>query len=160
MIPVYQTLTIDVDGTGNCRNAAIASLLELPLRDVANILPTDAGDWFGRWTVWLAQKGYTIDVYPAGDHDDEVPQGFSIASVLTKRRFPQGHQFAGRNIPHSVIMYSGQLVHDPHPLGSEIVSVRAYEVLRRLTDEERDNHRLKLKQGLCLHGYKSLCKIC
>lgn len=160
MLRVYQDKFVHVHGTGNCHNACIASLMELPLREVANILPTDPGDWFGRWTVWLATKGYKLDPYPAGDVDDEIPQGYSIASVYTERRFPEGHQYAGRNISHSVIMFGSELFHDPYPGGSVIHRINRYDVLTRFTDEDRDNHRYKMRKGLCIHGYKSLCEIC
>lgn len=44
MIPVYQTRTVANDGSGNCFNACVASILEMPLRDVCSVLPDFDGD--------------------------------------------------------------------------------------------------------------------
>lgn len=160
MIPVYQDKFAHIHGTGNCQNACIASLLELPLREVDDILPTDPGDWHKRWNVWLAEKGYKLVLHLTGESDDKIPEGYAIASVMTSRVFPEGHERAGKSISHAVIVFNGKLVHDPYPTGTEIQKINYYQTLEKLNVDERKIHRFEARKGLCLHGYLSTCKIC
>lgn len=108
MIPVYQTRTVANNGTGDCHNACIASLLEIPLRDVADISPTNVDTWRSEWKTWLRSKGYDIQFFVHTTRRDP-PRGYSIASVFTDRVYPLGHAQEGKPIAHSVIMYDGQL---------------------------------------------------
>ena len=153
MIPVYQTKTVHIDGSGNCFNACIASLLELRLRDLPQILPSDPGDWHERWAAHLADFG--VDIVYHGAHT--VPQGWAMASVMTNRTFPEDHPKAGKHIAHSVIVFNGKVIHDPFPGGSEITSINHYSTLVPLTETEKKIHTLKAQEGFCYHGYKSEC---
>jgi hypothetical protein len=139
MIPVYQTLTVKNDGVGNCFNACVASILELPLRKVANILPGEEGSWMHRWRRWLGDHGYRL-VY-----SDEAcpPMGYSIATVHTERTYPDDHpRRPGVLIAHSCVAFDGVIVHDPYPLKSAQRDIRYYTQLVPLTDAEKRAHRL------------------
>lgn len=137
MWKIYQDKTVANDGYGNCRNAAIASILELRLNELPDIRPTDK-DFHTRWYNTLGDLGFKVQTYVCiDDDDDEIPKGYSIAIVLTKRTYPEGHCKAGENIHHAVVMFDGFLVHDPFPLGSEILKVNYYEVLVPLTQAEK-----------------------
>lgn len=160
MLKVYQDKTVGVDGFGNCFNACIASLLEIPIRECNEILPRQPGDWHQRWSVYLAEKNLKLRHWWIEDEEDTIPQGYSIASVQTSRIYPEDHPKAGNPIAHAVIMYNGQLVHDPFPLGSEITKILYYQTLENLSPMERKIHRLNSEDGICMHGYLSRCIVC
>ena len=162
MIPVFQTLTVANDGRGNCFNACLASLLELPLREVADILPSTEGDWHEQWRVWIASQGYRLEHHIPDDDENEFdpPRGYSIASVYTDRIYPAGHKKVGERISHAVIMFDGALVHDPFPLESEVMEVRYFQKLIPLSDAEKKIHAMKAEGGFCIHGYKLDCEKC
>lgn len=146
MWKIYQDKTVANDGYGNCRNAAIASILELRLNEIPDIRPTDK-DFHTKWYNALADLGYKIDTYLTGEDGDEVPKGFAIAVVETKRTYPEGHRKAGKNIHHAVVVFDGVLIHDPFPLGSEIIKTNYYEVLVPLSHEEKLLHNLRRSQN-------------
>lgn len=112
MIPVYQTMTVANDGQGNCFNACIASILELPLSEVAQIHPKDQRYW-GAWDEWLESKGLELHIHSA----TAAPLGYSIAFGFGDRAYPEGHEKAGETIGHAVVCFNGTMVHDPYPLG-------------------------------------------
>lgn len=143
MWKIYQDKTVANDGYGNCRNAAIASILELRLSEIPDIRPTDL-DYHTRWYHALADLGYKVETYPVfeDEEDNEIPKGYALAIVVTKRVFPEGHRKSGENIHHAVVVFDGQLVHDPFPLGSEITKINYYEVLVPLSEAEKSLHNL------------------
>jgi hypothetical protein len=143
MWKIYQDKTVANDGYGNCRNAAIASILELRLSEIPDIRTTH-DDYHEMWRFALADLGYKIETYPIfeDEEDNEIPRGYAIASVETKRVFPEEHPKAGQNIHHAVVVFGGELVHDPFPLGSEITKINYYEVLVPLSEAEKNLHRL------------------
>jgi hypothetical protein len=97
MRPVDQTTYSSLDG--NCFSACVASILEVPLRDV----PRFSGPrqpWFSRW---LAGRGLSASIHQSINH---VPAGYSIAGGPSPR-------FAGRI--HACVALDGVVIHDPHP---------------------------------------------
>lgn len=156
MIKVYQTLTVDNDGQGNCLNACIASILERPLREVANILPNGEGCWFSQWNAWLAEQGYKLVYSKPGS----PPKGYSLATLYTERVYPEGHRKAGANIAHMCVAFNGRIIHDPYPFGSERYDVRYFQELVPLTEAEKELHKVKSAKGFCIHGYRSQCERC
>lgn len=127
MIPVYQTMTVANDGQGNCFNACIASILELPLAEVAQIHPKDARYW-GPWDEWLHSKGLEFHIHRA----DAPPKGYSIAFGFGDRTYPEGHGMAGQTIGHAVVCFNGHVVHDPFPLGGLFGGITKYLTLEPL----------------------------
>ena len=102
MKPVDQTRFYDKDKSlrGNCMQAAVASILELPLDAVPNFIEEEAGFW-PSFTTFLRSRGFIyldLHEHPSG------PDCFYLASGDSPRA-----------IKHTVIYRNGRLVHDPHP---------------------------------------------
>ena len=96
MQPVYQT---DFSDSGNCLQAATASILGLPLDDVPHFAahPVDP-NWLKNWISWIAERGFQVlEGTPAWTID-----GYYIAFGKTTGGYR-----------HAVVMKGGQLAHDP-----------------------------------------------
>ena len=123
MIPVQQTLTVvDVPNRilGNCFQACIASIFELPLDGVPHFLDlgwkpdTEDNGWWWHLRDWLRPRGYVyIDLpnHPDTSSDFWDALGFT---VLTGKS-PRG------DWKHSVVGKGLSVVHDPHPSGDGLV---------------------------------------
>lgn len=122
MIPVFQTMTVAKDGVGNCFNACVASILERPLREVAQVLPGNPYYW-SEWNKWLATLGLEINWRRPSEG---IPDGFAIASGYGGRTYPDGHEKAGEPILHAAVVFNGELIHDPFPGAKEFGDVRYY----------------------------------
>lgn len=113
MIPIDQTGFIPfVDG--NCFSACIASILEMPLEDVP-LFYNDEGinNWYDKFDNWCKENGYWASYYSIEDMgDDWCPDDYSILSGQS----PRGDWL------HSVVAYGNEIVHDPHPDKSGIIS--------------------------------------
>ncbi len=132
MIPVFQTMTVANDGEGNCFNACIASILELPLRDVANILPKYEGDYWGAWDEWFAGRGLSIE-YRVLHERRKLPQGYCIVAGRSGRVYPEGHRLAGQRIHHACVAFDGVVVHDPFPVPGEFGDISAWYEIKPLS---------------------------
>jgi hypothetical protein len=111
MTPVHQKLTVAKDGTGDCMNACVASVLDIPIEDAYDVLPGQPGVWFLSWRRWFKARGLSLLLRSV----IMPPEGYSIASVETDRIYPSTHQDAGKPISHAVIALDGQIVFDPFP---------------------------------------------
>lgn len=107
-----QTAFPDVDGYGNCTQAAIATLLGLPLAAVPDFNRPFAGQKGARALmlaevqVWLAERGWAfVDV------DFPQPGGLYLADGVSPR--------GGR---HMVVYRGDGIAHDPHPSRAGLVS--------------------------------------
>ena len=122
MIKVYQTRFGGVDKPleeqGNCFQACLASILEIPLEDAFDCIPYDspiegsaleAQPWYIAFNKWLAKYGIasiyltwvpTIPMITS-------PLGYHIAEVKSTT-LKQGES-------HAVVIHNGDLVHDPNP---------------------------------------------
>lgn len=136
MIPVYQTMSLANDGEGNCFNACIASVLELPLREVAAIHPKFEGDYWGAWNAWFGERGLKIE-WRAARPDRPPPRGFAIASGRSSRLYPDDHAKAGERIHHAVVVFDGVLVHDPFPIAGGFSDIASYWLIKSLSEVER-----------------------
>jgi hypothetical protein len=125
MIPVYQSKFIHIDGMGDCFNACVASILELPIRDVSEVLPDSPGVWYRNWQKFLKTKGYELEVCSL----DDPPSGYSILSVETEKQFPEGHALAGQYVIHACVAFGGSIVHDPYPINVSIRRLLYYHTL-------------------------------
>lgn len=115
MIPVYQTHFSRNGDKGNCWQACLASLAEVPLREVPDTRNSTNGDW---WTIterWLDERGFTITPIAGrrkhGEYHltSDAPEGWAIASGASPR---------GTTAGHSIIIFDGKMIHDPHPSGA------------------------------------------
>lgn len=126
MKPVTQTIFYDPDREaprGNCWQAALASVLELPIDEVPHFVDLDERggaevDWWNDSIQWLHERGYSIhlfDKYP--DTDDYV---------LVSGKSPRGDFY------HVVIYKDGKMVHDPHPSGAGIETEEDFEIITKI----------------------------
>jgi hypothetical protein len=134
LIKVYQTLTVQNDGTGDCFNACVASLLELPLNQVQDVLPHHPGVWFLNWRRWFKTKNLMLTLHSKL----KPPKGYSIASVYTSRTYPEGHKEAGDKISHACVAYNGIIVHDPFPGSAEDYELQHYYTITPYDPEDDD----------------------
>lgn len=115
MIKVDQTIVCK--DKGNCTQATLASLFELPLDDVINIAELPDLDWFTPFTKWIKSIGY--DYYGViNAHSNTVETFKALRSVYAV----DGYFYAVvpsktfENVTHAVIMdREGNIVHDPNP---------------------------------------------
>lgn len=138
MRPVLQTKfydpTLPVDEQrGNCLQAALASLLDLPLDEVPHFIQdhvnhdgeTDhAWNWWHCMRKWLRNRGLSIT--SAGVRAPE-PGEYVLATGPSPR---------GKGIHHAVISCDGLLAHDPHPDGTGLLSVDCVYMIRPFEKEE------------------------
>lgn len=131
MIPVTQTrlhLT-DAQGNvtqkGNCFQAAVASIMELPLDEVPNFIEFSDDEWFGKFIAFLDSKGCEYEWHYAGDGQDN--KGWSIGSGISPRARKD------YKITHAVICFDGEIVFDVHPSREGILGgIYMYETIRRI----------------------------
>ena len=114
MKPVFQTQFGGKEG--NCMQAAIASILELPLDEVPHLMLYSVDDWWGKYEEWAKQLGLQpIGIDPNGDWK---PKGWHLIIGGS----PRG------DFDHVVVGFAGEPVHDPYPEGGcELTEVKAYE---------------------------------
>lgn len=141
MIPIDQ----DIFGAphGNCFTACVASILEVPLKDLIGLQNVYARcaqryeeigevDWRIMHDALLEHGHVLVDTCsyaPCDDIPPACPIGYSIASG----KGPRG-------LLHCCVALDGAIVHDPHPDRSGLNTIRQYDVLipaRPLAREER-----------------------
>lgn len=141
MTPVQQTILatsttaadgINPDGTsGNCLQAAVASLLDLPLDEVPHFVddPDPDHDWWSALRRWARGRGNDVHYVPA---DHPVLMQWLRGHLEADGR--QGHAIAAGRSPrgdfgHVVVVDCWlQPVWDPHPSGGNLISVHGYYV--------------------------------
>lgn len=120
MIPVDQNR---FNERGNCLEACVASILEVPLEVVE--IPYE-GDWWDHFTRWAQVKGYKplyrlrspeLDEWLLAYGDFYIPGGRSP-------RLP--------NLLHAVVGHKGRVVHDPHPSRIGLAKIEDYILLPTL----------------------------
>lgn len=112
MIPIDQT-RFGLPG-GNCFQACLASILELPLAEVpdaANADLSEAMGWFRVLRPWLALRGLGIVVIAPGQPSIWFTQGAILIAGGKSPRAPDHPEGYG----HCVVMRNGTVLHDPHP---------------------------------------------
>lgn len=113
---------------GNCWQAAIASLLDLPIEDVPDFVhvryPPEKNDGFTpdeqgcnpyHWQdllAWLKDRGLQIVVIDSRQLRHVTPRGVYLASGP-----------GPRGLDHTVLMHETVMVHDPHPSDAGILEV-------------------------------------
>jgi hypothetical protein len=102
MKPVYQT--VFSPPLGNCVQACVASILELPLEQVPNFMLAD-DLWREAFDEFLEPYGlYTMTTYVT---DVWKPEGYHLICGPS----PRGDYW------HAIVGYKGKAVHDPYPDG-------------------------------------------
>jgi hypothetical protein len=124
MIPVMQTRLSPPDG--NCQEACIASIFEIPLELVPSYKDVD---WNHRYADWFAQFniGYVILNAVDLEGNDVKPTGFSILAAQSPRH----------DCHHAVVCFNGNVVHDPYPDGGLKIGERKYYDIFYLLDPSK-----------------------
>lgn len=118
MKPVAQTVS---GPKGNCFQACVASILELPLQQVSNFCVDYPEDWWDQLRLWLVR----YDLCPVCVW---VPPKWQGEGELPLWDLPETHYILGGKSPrgdhkHSVVAYAEDLAHDPHETGDGLDSV-------------------------------------
>ena len=120
---------------GNCFEACVASILELPLKEC--VIFTDGVDekseldqatqkhWWQVFVEWALHRDLIPVFILAGDFRGKAPRGYSIVSG----KGPRG-------LDHSTVGCDGKIVHDPHPSRAGLLSVRDFIVLLPAVERE------------------------
>lgn len=127
MTPTKQTKLYSPDGhhSGNCWQAALASLLDLPLwmvPDFSEMFGRTTDHWFERTQEWL-RRMFRVQIQRVDGHPvDELPEFY-----LAIGKSPRG-------VSHVVIYSRGQMVHDPHYSDAGVLAVDYCEYLESLPE--------------------------
>lgn len=116
MKPIYQTRygkrELDSDPpAGNCFQAALASLFELPLEEVpdfCNIYSIETDEWYKEYIKWLNSKGFssvTVLIDSENDFKDDLEYKGCILLVTGINK---------DGINHCVIYKNGEPIHNPN----------------------------------------------
>lgn len=131
MIPVDQT---DFGfERGNCFSACVASILEMPLDDVPFFMTGD--DWWHKFTVWCTQHGVE-PIYVLG----YPPPVYLNRPELFRHYILSGHSPRLPGDPtklHSTVAFDTEIVHDPHPDRTGLLSRDDCIFLRRILRRPR-----------------------
>jgi hypothetical protein len=103
MIPVYQTI-FTAPG-GNCLQACLASIFELPLEEVPHFAAIETDDWWEQCQAWCITHRGVYPIFWPGQHTEGIC-GYHLIAGKTVN----GHD-------HVVVGCNGQAVHDPIPDG-------------------------------------------
>jgi len=108
---------------GNCLQACLASILEIPLRTAPD--PCHSGHpWIDALSVWLNRRAWGVVHFDSRDPRRrfclEFDTAWSIAIGKTSR---------SKNLRHAVVYHNGGLVHDPLPKGNGLSKVEAFLIL-------------------------------
>lgn len=104
MRAVDQTISSHVNG--NCFEACVASILELPLDEVPTFVGGNSEEWFEAFAAWMATRGHAAAYLP---HAPGMrPIGYHIGAS-------DFHSVDGVRTAHAVVALDGTVVHCPHP---------------------------------------------
>lgn len=127
MKPVMQSKLYQPDAPmrGNCLNACLASLLELPLWMLPAFEDMRADLERNRRDTWLGRL-FGLRMVRTEGHDAAVAPHYVAVGPSPR----------GADIHHAVIYAAGLLVHDPHPTGAGLAEVEWTWHLHEMTDAE------------------------
>jgi len=94
--------------TGNCTEAALASLFGIRLEDVPSMQGLVASDYWDALEAFVRSRGYALSMQPPSHR----PAGLYLADGPS-----------ARGCGHFVVMRDGKMVHDPHPSGAGLLEV-------------------------------------
>ena len=131
VIKVYQTKFGGVDAPigerGNCWQAAVASILELPLQDVPDIqVYDDKMWWFDKFREWLEQYGLGAIGLSTGGNI--TIQGYHL--IECKSTTLKNGEL------HVVVGLNEKVVHDPNPNANILGEVVDYIVFTTLNPKQ------------------------
>ena len=123
MIPVDQDIFTDPEkGTiGNCFQASIASLLEIPLSEVPHFYGDGEQQGWFKFREWLRER-YDMEVATFPPHT-----GGAIKFLEGCYYLVSGWTVRGTN--HMCVGRDGHVIHDPHPSKAGLLSQETFTVL-------------------------------
>jgi hypothetical protein len=94
---------------GNCFQASLASILELPLDSVPDFCNEYPDDWLDHFAQWLHDKHglFPITVYGCSETFEWYANNCLCEGMVPSIDHP--------GLEHSVVINKGVIVHDPHP---------------------------------------------
>lgn len=114
MKPVYQTrfggLKAPFEERGNCFQACVASILEIPLEEAFDCRTWEDETWFDKFNDWLSKYGLVCIAF---DHNDKKPlacteiKGYAIMECKSETLYHGEY--------HVVVIKDQEVVHDPNP---------------------------------------------
>ena len=125
MIPVQQT--IFGKDQGNCFQACLASIFELPLDRVPHVILEE--DWEAALEDWLIQFNlyYILAEIPQCRAADWWPEGYHLIGGT-----------CSTGVYHSVVGYKGEMVWDPHPLQPGLEVEETWRIFARRFEIKKD----------------------
>lgn len=106
---------------GNCWQASISSILELPLEAVPHFVQFDEEvqgiDWWTYTVNWLWYRGYELFNLDRHIYTNEY--------YLVTGKSPRGDFY------HVAVYLNGRLAHDPHPSGEGLLTEEYFNVFRQ-----------------------------
>lgn len=128
MIPIKQTITEhdpEKGIFGNCLQACVASLFELPIEEVPHFALFSRETWTAEFINFIESKGYFYEGWaPIREIDNpkvnEGVNGYLIVSGIS----PKGFR-------HAVIYKDKKLVHDPSPLNGGLVEELGFYLIKK-----------------------------
>ena len=115
---------------GDCFQACVASILELPLNQVPNFCQEDPESWWDNFRLWLVQYGLCPvcvvpprDTWTAGTDRRKTNE-----YVLPMPELPNTHYILSGKSPrghhlHAVVFFGDKMVHDPHKSGAGLDAI-------------------------------------
>jgi hypothetical protein len=97
-------------GKGNCFQACLASIFELPITDIPDWNANGEGRWLDQYDIWLAERGLAMaEVYINGNPYRDFPKNYDLLWIggFKSPRLVRGE--------HAVVMRNHEVVWDPHP---------------------------------------------
>lgn len=115
MKPVMQS------GPDDCISACLASVLEIPLKEVPRffeIAGADETEWWRAIKAWLATRGWGVINIDCNAFKLRRIDGYLIVAGES-----------ARGLGHSTVWHKGKMIHDPHPEQSGIKEPREIDLL-------------------------------
>lgn len=109
-------------GGGNCLQASVATLLNLPLEAIPHFMLFGDKLWWDALILFMRSKGFDVLGWVEGNppHDDK----YYLTSM----------ECGNKEFCHAVITKNGVIVHDPHPSKSQFGEyIAGYYSIKHLT---------------------------
>ena len=108
MIPIDQTLFKQDGVSGNCMQAAVASLMEMPLEQVPHFAHSGSPEvCWDLFEDWFNEQGYTV----------------RFSGIVDKNCNYLAAGPTVRGTQHMVVMHGDKVIHDPHPSRAGLLDI-------------------------------------